>query len=103
MRNGFFADCPLTRLSRDFDLFASESISVDPALTAELDQHAAAVRDSILTDRVDITRRSLTHYLQGFIDGCRERGWDSSSVEYDWETLRVLAICRMAKEYGFVR
>ncbi|WP_046470321.1 DUF6401 family natural product biosynthesis protein [Allosalinactinospora lopnorensis] len=103
MRNGFFTDCPLTRLSRGFDLFGPLNISEDPALTAQLDQHAAAVRDSISGDGIEVTRRSLAHYLQGFMDGCRERGWDSSSVDYDWETLRVLAICRMAKEYGFVR
>ncbi len=103
MRNGFFADCPLTRLSHDFDVVMAESPTADPALTAVLDQHAAAVRDSILADRVEVTRRSLAHYLQGFVDGCRERGWSSDSVEYDWETLRMLAICRMAKEHGFVR
>ncbi|MDA2808405.1 DUF6401 family natural product biosynthesis protein [Nocardiopsis suaedae] len=103
MRSGFDAQGPLARLSREFDVFGPLGGGVEPWLTAELDQHAAAVRDSIVGGGARLTRRSLTGYLRGFVDGCRERGWHSTSSEYDWETLRLLAICRLAKECGFVR
>ncbi|MBV2362748.1 DUF6401 family natural product biosynthesis protein [Streptomonospora nanhaiensis] len=103
MRPGFFAEGPLARLSREFGLLGPLSGTTEPWLTAELDQHAAAVRDSLSADGGRITHRSLTRYLHGFIDGCRERGWHSASDGYDWETLRVLAVCRLAKEHGFVR
>ncbi|RCV50533.1 DUF6401 family natural product biosynthesis protein [Marinitenerispora sediminis] len=103
MRRGFFVECPLARLSFDFGQFGLLAAREDPGVTAELDQHAAAVRDSIERDGTRLTRSSLTHYLHGFVDGCRERGWDSDGVDYDWETLRLLAICRLAKEYGFIR
>ncbi|GLU46770.1 DUF6401 family natural product biosynthesis protein [Nocardiopsis ansamitocini] len=103
MRRGFFADCPLARLSSDFGQFGLGEEPFAPGLTAEIDQHTAGVRDSITRDGMVLSRRSLVSYLHGFLDGCRERGWHSDSVEYDWETLRLLAICRLAKEYGFVR
>ncbi|WP_017592771.1 DUF6401 family natural product biosynthesis protein [Nocardiopsis potens] len=103
MRSGFDAQGPLARLSREFDVFGPLSGSTEPWLTAELDQHAAAVRDSIASGGASLTLRSLTSYLRGFVDGCRERGWHSTSAEYDWETVRLLAICRLAKESGFVR
>ncbi|GAA3722481.1 hypothetical protein HDA32_000850 [Spinactinospora alkalitolerans] len=103
MRRGFFAECPLARLSHDFGQFGLLEASASPGLTAELDQHSAAVRDSIQRDGAAVSRRSLAHYLRGFMDGCLERGWHSSGAGYDWETLRLLAICQMAKEYGFVR
>lgn len=102
MRRGFPVECPLSRLSRDFDAFGLFNSIPEPWLTAGLDQHAAAVRDSIERDGVGVSRRSLTHYLRGFMDGCVERGWTSASVHFDWETMRLLAICRMARECGFV-
>ncbi|MFC3997195.1 DUF6401 family natural product biosynthesis protein [Nocardiopsis sediminis] len=103
MRRGFFAESSLARLSREFGMFGPLHDSPDPWLTAQLDQHAAAVRDSISAEGARVSHRSLARYLHGFMDGCRERGWHSGSDGYDWETLRVLSICRLAKEYGFVR
>ncbi|ASU82699.1 hypothetical protein CDO52_07785 [Nocardiopsis gilva YIM 90087] len=103
MPREFFAEGPLVRLSREFDVFGPMSSDPEPWMTAELDQHAAAVCESITRDGAAVTLQSLSRYLHGFIDGCRERGWDSDSSGYDWETLRLLAVCRLAKEHGFVR
>ncbi|TDQ54735.1 DUF6401 family natural product biosynthesis protein [Actinorugispora endophytica] len=103
MRRGFFVDCPLARLTHDFGSFGLLEEPSAPGLTAEVDQHAAGIRDSIEQDGVRLSRRSLAYYLTGFLDGCRERGWHSDAVDHDWETLRLLAICRMARERGFVR
>lgn len=105
MRRGYSAEGSLAQLTRDFGVFGPLNAEADPEpwLVAELDQHSAAIRESICADGARMTHRTLTHYLFGFMDGCRERGWYSSSDEYDWETLRLLAICRLAREYGFVR
>lgn len=74
-----------------------------PGLVAMVDQHAAAIRDSIERDGVRLSRQSLTHYLHGFLDGIRERGWYSSDTALDWETLRLMAVCWLAEQRGFVR
>ncbi|MFD0776162.1 DUF6401 family natural product biosynthesis protein [Streptomonospora algeriensis] len=103
MHPGSFAEGPLARLSREFGMLGPLDDSTEPWMTAELDQHAAAVRDSIVADGGRLTRMGLSRYLDGFMDGCRERGWHSSCDGYDWETLRVLAVLRLAKEHGFVR
>ncbi|MEY9213716.1 hypothetical protein NI17_023320 [Thermobifida halotolerans] len=102
MRSGFSANCPLVRLTHAFDSFGLREDSSAPGLVAQVDQHVAGVRDSLSRDGLPLTRRSLTHYLQGFLDGCRERGWHSDGADYDWETLRLLAVCRLAREEGFV-
>ncbi|MDS1269751.1 DUF6401 family natural product biosynthesis protein [Lipingzhangella sp. LS1_29] len=103
MLRGFFTECPLTQLSRDLDAFGMLSTSVHPGLLAQIDQHTAAIRDSISQDGVPVTRTSLAHYLRGFLDGARERGWDSTGDSYDWETLRLMSICSLARDLGFVR
>ncbi|MFL1380239.1 MULTISPECIES: DUF6401 family natural product biosynthesis protein [unclassified Nocardiopsis] len=94
---------PLAGLTRDFHKIGPLAGPIDPWMCAELDQHAAQVCDGIASSGGEVTSRTLATYLHGFLDGCLERGWDSAAVEYDWETLRVLAICRLAKERGFVR
>lgn len=103
MSRGFSIDCPLTRLSRDFHQFGLLDTAPPPWMTAQIDQHAAAVRTSIQRDGVRLSRRSLAHYVRGFLDGTLERGWASDDTEYDWETLRLMAVCWLAKEQGFVR
>ncbi|GAB3487601.1 DUF6401 family natural product biosynthesis protein [Nocardiopsis coralliicola] len=103
MRSGFGAQGPLALLSREFDVFGPLRGPLDPWLVAELDQHTASVRDSIAGGGSDLSPRSLDGYLRGFVAGCRERGWHSDTADYDWETVRLLAICRLAKECGFVR
>ncbi|MBB6173271.1 hypothetical protein HNR23_003331 [Nocardiopsis mwathae] len=103
MPRGFYTEGSLARLSREFDVFGPLSSDPEPWMTAELDQHAAAVCESITRDAGAVTLQNLSSYLQGFVDGCRERGWRSDSAGYDWETLRLLAVCRLAKEHGFVR
>ncbi|MEV2274123.1 DUF6401 family natural product biosynthesis protein [Nocardiopsis sp. NPDC049922] len=94
---------PLAGLTRDFHKIGPLDADVEPGMAAELDQHAAEVCAAITSSGRALSARSLGTYLHGFLDGCLERGWDSEAVEYDWETLRVLAICRLAKERGFVR
>lgn len=103
MPRGTIVHHPLARLTRDFENLGPLGASMEPWMTAELDQHAAEVCASIAAGGSSLTERSLSHYLHGFMEGCLERGWYSDSVDYDWETLRILAICRLAGEHGFVR
>lgn len=103
MRREYSGGGSLSRLSQEFGTFGPLSAQPEPWLTAELDQHAAAVRDSVTSGGGLLGRRSLAEYLHGFIEGCRERGWHSSNDGYDWETLRLLAICRLARDRGFVQ
>ncbi|PRY01982.1 DUF6401 family natural product biosynthesis protein [Allonocardiopsis opalescens] len=103
MRRGFSVDSHLSRLVRDVGHFGFPEMAASPGLTALVDQHAAAVRDTILRGGGRLTRVTLTHYLHGFLDGVRERGWSGDGADYDWETQRLLSICWMARELGFVR
>jgi Family of unknown function (DUF6401) len=68
-----------------------------PGLAAAVDQHAAAVRDVILRSDHELTPRVLLDYLHGFTDAAVERGWWPAD-EYDWETTRVIAVCRLIRE-----
>lgn len=94
---------PLAGLTHNFHKIGPLDGPLPPWMGAELDQHAAQVCEGITLSGSELNARSLGTYLHGFLDGCLERGWDSMDVEYDWETLRILAICRLAKERGFVR
>lgn len=96
-------DRPLVRLMREVGHFGLSEMHRTPGLIAEIDQHAAAVRSAIEEDGTRITRRTLTQYALGFLDGVQERGWISDGRGYDWETTRLLAICWLAREAGFVR
>ncbi|MQA95627.1 MAG: hypothetical protein GEV11_13595 [Streptosporangiales bacterium] len=96
-------DRPLVRLMREVGHFGLSEMRRLPGLIAEIDQHAAAVRSAIEGDGARLTPRTLTQYALGFLDGVRERGWVSDGRGYDWETTRLLAICWLAREAGFVR
>lgn len=72
-----------------------------PALLAEVDQHAAAVRDSLGEHRL----RSVAA-LAGYADGVRaaatEHGWvpPGGRVDWsapDWVLTRLLAVCALAR------
>lgn len=102
MRREFSVECPLTRLTRDFQQFGLVGESQPPWVIAQLDQHSAAVRSSIESDGIGLDRRSLGYYVRGLLDGMRERGWETSESDYDWETLRLMAVCSLATERGLV-
>ncbi|WP_236543277.1 DUF6401 family natural product biosynthesis protein [Spiractinospora alimapuensis] len=71
-------------------------------MIAQVDQHAAAVRSSMEYDGIELDRQSLGFYVRGLLDGMRERGWATAESEFDWETLRLMAVCHLATERGFV-
>ncbi|ACU74390.1 hypothetical protein Caci_5531 [Catenulispora acidiphila DSM 44928] len=82
----------------------------DPGLLAAIDQHAAAVCDTLNSDTLGadlpevlipaqrtVGREELTDYVLGFSDVLAEKGWEEP-VGYDFATLRLTAICWLVRE-----
>ncbi|MFC4144918.1 DUF6401 family natural product biosynthesis protein [Micromonospora mangrovi] len=72
-----------------------------PGLLAMVDQHAAAVRDSLGGDRRPLTVAALAGYAEGVRSAALEHGWqppaDLDWSEPDWLRLRLLAVCALAR------
>ncbi|TDC50659.1 hypothetical protein E1258_26285 [Micromonospora sp. KC207] len=76
-----------------------------PGLLAEIDQHAAAVRDSLGGDRRPLTAAALAGYAEGVRDAAREHGWQPPTRSADWSAsdwllTRLLAVCALARSLG---
>lgn len=72
-----------------------------PALLAEVDQHAAAVRDSLGAER-RLTVAALAGYADGVRAAATEHGWTPPSGPVDWSApdwvlVRLLAVCALAR------
>ncbi|MEV7226049.1 DUF6401 family natural product biosynthesis protein [Polymorphospora sp. NPDC051019] len=74
-----------------------------PRLLASVDQHAAAVRDSLLGDRRPLTPVALAGYAEGVRDAALQHGWrlPQGPVDWsagpDWVLTRLLAVCALAR------
>ncbi|MCO1599278.1 DUF6401 family natural product biosynthesis protein [Micromonospora sp. RHAY321] len=73
-----------------------------PGLLALVDQHAAAVRDSLDGDRRPLTAATLAGYAEGVRAAALEHGWAPPSgpvdwSEPDWLLTRLLAVCALAR------
>jgi len=74
-----------------------------PGLLALIDQHAAAVRDSLGGDRRPLGVAALAGYAEGLREAATEHGWSppESPVDWsqaDWPLLRLLAVCALAAD-----
>jgi len=75
-------------------------------LLAAIDQHAAAVREALGDPKEGPSLVSLAGYASGIRDALIEIGWRLariSEVDWataDWPTLRLLAICSLARAGG---
>ena len=88
----------------------------DPGLVAAVDQHAAAVCDTLadlsptaaptpstepmsaaIPAQRTVSREELSDYVLGFNDALAENRW-REPVGYDFATLRLTAICWLVKE-----
>jgi hypothetical protein len=89
------------------DAGLSASVQV-PGLLAEVDQHAAAVRDALGDPQPSPDAISLAGYASGVRDASSDAGWlmpDLETVDWstvDWSTLRLVAVCALARSYGYV-
>ncbi|MBF5031046.1 hypothetical protein IRY44_14955 [Micromonospora sp. ANENR4] len=73
----------------------------NPGLLAEVDQHAAGVRDTLDGDRRPLTVAALAGYAEGLRDAAAEYGWTPPTVPDwsapDWTLTRLLAVCLLAR------
>lgn len=77
----------------------------NPGLAAMVDQHAAAVRDSVTLGSArpagDVA--VLAHYARGVLGHARAHGWqplpagDAGWRHADWTSLRLVAVCALAR------
>jgi hypothetical protein len=72
-----------------------------PALLASVDQHAAAIRDSLAADEKPISAVALAAYAEGVRDAALRHGWraPSGAVDWtsdDWVLHRLLAVCLLS-------
>ncbi|SCL53391.1 hypothetical protein GA0070617_2355 [Micromonospora yangpuensis] len=92
----------LTGLAASVGTVGLTEAGLRPALLAVVDQHAAAIRDSLDGDRQPLTPAALAGYAEGLRDAAREAGWPPSSgpvdwAEPDWLLTRLLAVCALAR------
>ncbi|MET7461043.1 DUF6401 family natural product biosynthesis protein [Nonomuraea sp. NPDC005501] len=87
-----WATSPLRWLMDTLGHAQLQRMTGEPGLVAAVDQHAAALRDTIALDR-----ETLGDYLLGFADELRHRGW-TVREELDAVALRLTAICWLARE-----
>lgn len=93
----------LHQLNIDYGVPAAAAATLLPALSAQLDQHAAAVRDILEFGVEESARIPLTVLLAGYADGLLDhvaetagilagppQSWDSA----DWLQLRLAALCQ---------
>lgn len=72
-----------------------------PGLLASVDQHAAAVRDSLRFDVRPVTAVLLAAYAEGVRDAAFKHGWRAPQAPIDWSANdwvlhRLLAVCSLA-------
>ncbi|MFE9193354.1 DUF6401 family natural product biosynthesis protein [Micromonospora sp. NPDC007208] len=73
-----------------------------PGLLALVDQHAAAVRDSLDGDRTPLTSAALAGYAEGVRTAALEHGWAPPNGPVDWSRpewllTRLVAVCALAR------
>jgi hypothetical protein len=73
-----------------------------PGLLAAIDQHAAAIRDSLCADERPLTAIVLAAYAEGVRDAAFRHGWEPPAGAVDWTTpdwvlYRLLAVCALAR------
>ncbi|OQO93671.1 hypothetical protein B1813_03785 [Saccharomonospora piscinae] len=90
---------------RDLDALAARLASaglstagLGPGLLADVDQHAAAVRDILEADGGRAGLVELAAYAQGALDAAAERGCapEQGPEPDSWIVLRLLAVCALA-------
>jgi len=76
-------------------------------LLAAVDQHSAAIRDALGDPEHGPSAISLAGYATGVRDALIEAEWQlppMNEVDWsqaEWPTVRLIAICAMARAYGY--
>ncbi|MFR9775298.1 DUF6401 family natural product biosynthesis protein [Micromonospora sp. MS34] len=92
----------LTTLTAVVGTAGLAAAAANPGLLAVVDQHAAAVRDSLHGDRRPLTVAALAGYAEGVRAAALEHGWQppATAVDWtqpDWPLTRLLAVCALAR------
>jgi len=92
----------LTTLTAAVGTAGLAAAHANPGLLAEVDQHAAGVRDSLRGDRHPLTVAALAGYAEGLRDAAAEHGWTPPAEPVDWSApdwvlTRLLAVCLLAR------
>ncbi|MGK5442385.1 DUF6401 family natural product biosynthesis protein [Micromonospora sp. URMC 105] len=92
----------LALLSTSIGASGLAAAAADPGLLAAVDQHAAAVRDSLDGDRHPLSPAGLVGYADGLRAAALEHGLvpPTGAVDWtepDWLAIRLLAICALAR------
>jgi hypothetical protein len=97
------AQFALTQLRRRIATGGVSAMRADPALLAQVDQHAAAVRDALTEVSGRVTAVGLAAYADGVMDTAACDGWqlptDADGLEWcapSWPLVRLLAVCLVA-------
>jgi DNA-binding FrmR family transcriptional regulator len=98
------AQLALTRLRGRIATSGVDAMRDDPALLADVDQHAAAVRDALIEATGRITTAGLAAYADGVTDAAADNDWflpaDPDGSEWSapsWPLVRLLAVCVIAE------
>jgi len=75
---------------------------VAPGLRAAVDQHAAAIRDSLDLEGTPMTWATLVGYAHGLREAATAHGWHfpTGPVDWtraDWVLTRLLAVCDLGR------
>ncbi|RKN39357.1 DUF6401 family natural product biosynthesis protein [Micromonospora endolithica] len=76
-----------------------------PGLLALVDQHAAAIRESLDGDRRPLSAAALAGYAEGVRTAALQHDWQppTGPVDWsapDWTLTRLLAVCALARTLG---
>ncbi|MCW3842827.1 DUF6401 family natural product biosynthesis protein [Micromonospora yasonensis] len=96
------ARATLTTLTAALGTAGLAAAVANPGLLAVVDQHAAAVRDSLHGDHRPLTVAALAGYAEGIRAAAREHGWQAPAAPVDWSQpdwllTRLLAVCALAR------
>jgi hypothetical protein len=92
----------LIRLTASVGTAGLAASAANPGLLAEVDQHSAAVRDSLQGDHRALTVAALAGYAEGVRAAALEHGWQPPAEPVDWSQpdwllTRLLAVCALAR------
>ncbi|MEV0134095.1 DUF6401 family natural product biosynthesis protein [Dactylosporangium sp. NPDC050688] len=93
----------LGRLHRQIGAASLAAAAVTPGLSAQVDQHAAEVRNLLGVRGRRPTLAVLASYADGLLDGAIDRGWQTPQhdlagwVGPDAVTVRLMALCALAR------
>ncbi|UWZ59617.1 hypothetical protein Daura_18400 [Dactylosporangium aurantiacum] len=91
----------MDRLHRQVGAVGLAAAAVLPGLSAQVDQHAAEVRDLLGVRGRRPTLTALASYTDGLLDGATGRGWQPPQHDLvgwagaDGVAVRLLALCAL--------